>query len=111
MFIFVFGVDMPLPELMFIFTMLLVLGLLVTLIEVRKLRKLILTEKADIYRFEEDLNELNPKEIEKHSKTLDGFVKTSLDKGLTQIDIEHILTKKGWPKAMVDESFYRLKKK
>jgi len=107
---FVFGVDMPLPELMFIFTMLMVLGLLVTLIEVRKLRKLILTEKADIYRFEADLDKLNPKEIEKHSKTLDGFVKTSLEKGLNKTDIEGILTKKGWPTDMIDESFERLKK-
>ena len=104
---YIFGIDIPLTELLFVFVIALFIALIIILLEIRKLRKLILTEQEDIYRFEEDINELKPKEKEKHSKSLDKFVKTSLGRGLTKTEIERILTQKGWPKSIIDESLLK----
>jgi hypothetical protein len=107
----VFGsIALPIPELLFIYTLLLVLGIVIVLVEIRRLRKLILTEQADIYKFETDIDKTTPKEKEKHSKSLEEFIKASVEKGLTRTEIEEILTKKGWPKQLVDEVFARYKK-
>ncbi len=100
---YVFGIDMPIMELMFIFMVVLMAGLIFLLTEIRKLKSLILIERSDIYRFEEDLKTLKPKEKEKHEAALEDFVNKSLERGISKSDIEMVLISKGWPKEMVDK--------
>ncbi|MBD3163647.1 hypothetical protein GF323_00435 [Candidatus Woesearchaeota archaeon] len=106
---YVFGIDMPIMELMFIFLMLFFVALLIILLEIRKLRKLILTEQSDIYRFEEDIENMKPKDIKKHAISLTDFIRAALGKGTTKKEIYYILKKKGWPKKMIDEEFKKIK--
>ena len=49
---YVFGIDMPIMELLFATMAFTTIGLVVIIWEIRKLRKLIMTEHADIYREE-----------------------------------------------------------
>ena len=108
---YVFGVDLPIMELLFVFGILLsVFGifLLITLIviwkEVRGLKELILTEKSNIYRFEEDITVLKPKDKQKHEKELDKFIRQGLEKGFSKQEILAVLIKKKWPRDVVEEA-------
>jgi predicted Holliday junction resolvase-like endonuclease len=105
---YVFGVDLPIMEMLFVFVLLLFVALIIVFFEVRKLRKLILTEQSDIYRFEEDISKLGKKDMKKHSKSLDEYIKKAKDRGFNQKEIEDILIKKGWPKELVDDSFNKI---
>jgi len=108
---YVFGIDWPIMELLFIVgTLLLIFGvfLFITLIviwlEIRKLRELILTERSNIYRFEWDINQLKSEEKKKHAKNLEEFIKNAFEKGFTESIVRSILLKKGWPCNLVDNA-------
>jgi hypothetical protein len=50
---YVFGMDLPLMEILFVFSILYLAGLVFTFLEIRKLRKLILVEQKEIKQLDE----------------------------------------------------------
>ncbi len=56
---YVFGFDIPLMEILFVFSLLYIVALIFTLVEIRKLRGIIMLEKADLRELRNDLSELS----------------------------------------------------
>jgi hypothetical protein len=52
---YVFGIDLPIMELLFVFGVFYLAALLIIWLELKKLGKLISTEEKDIVRFEKDI--------------------------------------------------------
>ena len=52
---YVFGIDIPIMELLFFVGLVYFVSLVIIWLEIRKLRKLLLTEEKDIGRFEKDI--------------------------------------------------------
>ena len=96
---YVFGIDMPIMEILFTVMMFMIIALVIIMWEVRKMRKLILTEQQDIIRFESDISK-----IESPSSTLTEYVTQSLKRGMKKTDIERTLLKKGWPQKNIKKA-------
>jgi hypothetical protein len=106
---FVFGIEgVPIFEMLFVICILLLLGLMFILLELKKLTALILKEKQDLKRFEDDLSEFENDEGKKSSSQLVDFISNSIDKGLTLSQIEVSLIQRGWPKKEIDRIFDEL---
>lgn len=58
---YVFGIDFPIMELLFLFGMFSLVGLVVIWIEIRKLRSVISKEEKGVSRFEKDIKKLEIK--------------------------------------------------
>ena len=54
---YVFGIDLPIMELLFVFGVFYLAALLIIWLELKKLGKLISTEEKDIVRFEKDIKQ------------------------------------------------------
>jgi hypothetical protein len=69
---YVFGIDVPLMEVLFVFSILYVVALVVTFLEVRKLRQIIVEERLDLRELTQDVVALNSymqkSEIKKYKK-------------------------------------------
>jgi len=109
---YVFGIEgVPIFEMLFIISLLLLIGLVFILMELRKLTALIGKEKTDLTRFEKDLQEFEKDTGKKSTDKLVDYVKSSVDKGLGHAEIESSLVKRGWPKEEVDSILDKLEKK
>jgi len=106
---YVFGIEgVPIFELLFVICVLLLLGLVFVLLELRKLTALIGKEKADLRRFEDDLAEFEKDAGKKSSDELVNYVRDAIAKGLSKSQIEVSLIQRGWPKKEVDRIFDEL---
>jgi len=100
---YVFGIEgVPIFELLFVICVLLLLGLVFVLLELRKLTALIGKEKADLRRFEDDLAEFEKDTGKKSTDELVEYVKSAKAKGLSADQIESSLMQRGWPKKEID---------
>ena len=100
---YVFGMEgVPIFEMLFVLSVLLLAGLVFILLELRKLTALIGKEKTDLKRFEEDLAEFEEDNGKKSSGELLGYIKDSVAKGLSADQIENSLMQRGWPKKEID---------
>ncbi len=109
---YVFGIEgVPIFEMLFVFSLLLLLGLIFVLLELRKLTALIGKEKSDLERFEKDLAEFESDTGKKSTNELVNYIQDSIDKGLMPDQIEASLVKRGWPKKEIDNVLERLEKK
>jgi septal ring factor EnvC (AmiA/AmiB activator) len=75
---YVFGIDLPIMELLFVFGVFYLAALLIIWLELKKLGKLISTEEKDITRFEKDIKK-GEKDIDRFEKGL-GKIKQSKKK-------------------------------
>ena len=91
--VYVFGVEVPLVELMMAIVVLIFAMLIITLLEVKKLRKLIRIERTDIL----DLESMKKDPV-------DDFVTKAFAKGLKRKDIIETLKKAGWKKEQIDKT-------
>jgi len=66
---YVFGIDLPIMEMLFVFGIFYLAALIIIWLELRKLGKLILTEEKDITRFEKDIKK-EEKDIERFEKDI-----------------------------------------
>ena len=108
---YVFGFEgVPIFEMLFAISLLLLAGLVFILLELRKLTFLIGKEKSDLTRFEGDLKVFEKDTGKKSSDKLVDYVKASMAKGLGHAEIEVSLVKRGWPKQEVDDILNTLKK-
>jgi hypothetical protein len=55
---YIFGIDLPIMEILFLFLLLFSAGLIIIWFDLRKLRKLITKEEIDVNELEEDLDEV-----------------------------------------------------
>ena len=113
---YVFGIDLPIMELLFIFLLFFIIALIFIWLEIKNLRKLISQESQDVDRFEKGINSFNLKEDKQDSKRqsaskikinksyiekLESRVKSLLEKGVKMKKIEAELKKNGWPDPII----------
>jgi hypothetical protein len=104
---YVFGVNLPLNEMMLIILVLLLAGFILLLVELRKLQRLIAQEKYDITRFENDLASLEEKGHHKEtspSAELQSYVQKALAQGITPDEIRNKLRSRGWHEEQISQA-------
>jgi hypothetical protein len=100
---YVFGIEgVPIFEMLFIISVLLLLGLIFILLELRKLTSLIGKENLDLRRFEADLSEFENDTGKKSTDELVEYIKDAKSKGISASQIESSLMQRGWPKKEID---------
>ena len=115
---FVFGMEgVPVFEMLFVLLGLMLLGFIFILLELRKLtriisdeRKLMNEEAEDIHRFELDLDKLERGDSKKPSQELIAYIRTAVEKGLSEDEIETSLAQAGWSKKQVADIIASIKK-
>ncbi len=101
---YVFGIEgVPIFEMLFVISLLLLIGLIFILLELRRLGALITKEKVDLNRFEDDLKVFERDTGKKSTDKLVDYVKSAIAKGLTHDQIENSLMQRGWPKMEIDK--------
>ncbi len=108
---YVFGISgVPIFEMIFIISLLLLIGLVFVLLELRRLGSLISKETLDLSRFEKDLAEFESEGAEDNriNKDLIAYVKGALKKGLSREQIQNSLFQRGWSNEQVDYIFNEL---
>jgi hypothetical protein len=105
----VFGMEnVPIFEMLFVLMVLMFIGLIFILLEIRKLRLLISEEDVDIKRFEEDLAKFEVAEGSKPPADLINYVKDAKDKGISTDQIERSLNSAGWEDKQVQKILDRI---
>ena len=100
---YVFGIEgVPIFEMLLVLCILLLLGLIFILLELRKLTSLVGKEKADLKRFEDDLSEFEKDTGKKSTDEIVQYIKGAVAKGIPRAQIEVSLIQRGWPKKEVD---------
>ncbi len=108
---YVFGMEgVPVFEMLFILMLLMLVGLIFVLLEIRKLVRLIAKEKTDISRFEEDLSKFEHGPGKNPSPELVNYVKSARDSGISQGQIEDSLSSKGWEPKHITKLFDKIDK-
>jgi len=107
---YVFGIEgVPIFEFLAVISILLIVGLIVVLIELKKLSSLISEEKTDIARFEIDLEKFERGTSgKKSSNKLLDYVQNAMRSGLNPKQIETSFIQRGWPKQEVDNVLKQL---
>ena len=101
--VYVFGVNLPLMEILLAEMVLLLAGLAFVLVELKKLRQLLVEEKGVVRQFEDDLARFEKDEGKVHNNQLEAYVKSALGRGLPKDKIEATLVGRGWDKASVEK--------
>ena len=118
---YIFGIDIPIMEILFVFLILFVIGFIIIVFDLKKLRTLIKKEEEEIDEFEQDLKMLEnfekkenimPEEdiSEDYYKKLKTFLKKYLKKGVKERQLKKILRKKGWDRSIIKKALKDLKK-
>lgn len=107
------GIDLPVFEIIFVLSILLVIGLVLVLVglfyvikEIKNLSKLLTEEEADIKEFEQDLAKLEQieNESDKHKEVV-SFIKSSLDKGYPWDHVKSALQEQGYDPEYLEEVY------
>ena len=101
--VYVFGLNVPLVEILIIFLVLLSAGLAFILVELRRLRQLLSEEKNIIHQFEDDLNRFESDEGKVHNVQVESYIRSALGRGVAKENIEKVLIQRGWDKETVDK--------
>jgi len=98
--VYVFGVEgVPIFEMIFIVAILLLIGFVIILLEIRKLKGLITKEKTDISRFESDLTRL---EGDTQPGSLQAYIEQYVKAGYKKEQIVSAMVQAGYKKADVE---------
>jgi len=111
------GIDLPIFEILFVVSVLLLAGLFVMILgifyvlnELRELKKLMNKEEDNIKEFERDMSELKKfKANEKNEDELGRYIKDNLTKGHTWEQLKSYLVKQGWNEAQLEEGYKNVK--
>ena len=120
----VFGQNIPLVEALFIslviITCILVANaiyMILMMSELKKLKSTLVTERANLYKLETDITSFEKGKYqtkESQQTAIGNYIHTAFKKGFNKNEIQNALTKKGWPKQVVeaelDNAVNRLKK-
>ena len=91
--VYVFGVEIPLIEVMLAVIVLIFIMLIITFLEVRKLRKLIKIESTDIV----DLEAMKGDPVDK-------FIASAIEKGYKKKDVIATFKKAGWSDGQIKKA-------
>ena len=111
------GIDFPVFEMLFVISVLLIVGLTFVLFgiwyilkEIRALNALLLRERSDIVKFESDLTELEKLESGKNdAEAITQYIKRSLGAGQKWEHIKYTLVKSGIEPGKADKLYKKLK--
>lgn len=93
--VYVFGMEgVPIFEMLFVLIILMIIGLVVLILDIKKLLGLIIQEKTDIKRFEEDLGDFESNK--KPTPKLINTVKNAHSMGISHTQIHNTLKSRGW---------------
>ncbi|MBW2990290.1 hypothetical protein KY348_01150 [Candidatus Woesearchaeota archaeon] len=106
---YVFGIEgVPIFEMLFVLFILLVIGLIFILLELKKLTAIIGSEKSDLTRFEADLVRFEGDKGKKSSNEVVAYVRNAMTSGLSEAQIKNALIQRGWPRAEVENIFKKI---
>jgi len=108
---YVFGIDIPINELLLIVLVMVLIGLIFILLELRKLTRLIVKETTDIDRFELDLAKFEHFQGQKPSEDMIAHIQEAKAKGYSDTEIQNSLSRVGWNKQSIDQLYKRLSPK
>jgi len=92
--VYVFGMEgVPIFELLFVLMLLMIVGLVVLILEIKRMVKLLAQEKSDLRRFEDDLSTL---ETKKPDSRVVGVAQNARNNGLSHTQIHHTLRANGF---------------
>lgn len=111
------GIDIPVFEILFIISIVLIVGLAIMIFgifnilkELRLLKGLLKEEESDIAKFDADIAKLEKIEGKKSNEKLKKYIKASLDKRYPWSQIKKVLTSRGWDKNLLDQLYKQVKK-
>jgi hypothetical protein len=100
---YVFGMNIPLLEMLLVFVILLGIGLILILVELRRLGKLLTEERTVLHEFETDLDRFENDEGKSSQERLQTYIKEALAKGMPTEQIADILRKRGWEEDKIQQ--------
>jgi hypothetical protein len=107
--VYVFGIEgVPVFEMLFIISVLMLAGLIFILLEIRKLVHLIGQEGSDLKRFEADLAKFEVDEAAKPPPQLVSYVRDAQGRGLGKEQIQRSLSAAGWREKQINSIMGRL---
>ncbi len=109
--VYVFGLNIPIVEILLILLVLLAVGLGLVWIELKKLRKLLSMERGVLNQFEQDLNRFESNKGKEHDHELESYVKTALGRGASPEEIKQVLQKRGWDEQTINQVFQSVREK
>jgi len=104
----VFGVDLPLNIFLAVEVLLMMVGLVYVIWEIKKLRRLLTMEKQDLERFEKDLGIIEQENGKNVNDSVVSFVKKALESHITRDHIENMLLRKGWTQKQINDIFVKM---
>ncbi len=103
------GIDLPVFEILFIVSIVLLIGLSMMIFgifyilkELRTLQGLLREEEADIKEFDEDIAKLEQLEGKKDKEKIRQYINSCVAKGYKWEDIRKVLVSRGWNKDTID---------
>jgi hypothetical protein len=111
------GIDLPIFEILFVVSVLLLAGLFVMILgifyvlnELRELKKIMKKEEDNIKQFEKDMSELKKfKANDKNEDELGKYIKENLEKGFTWAQLKESLVKQGWDDKQLEDAYKNVK--
>ncbi len=108
--VYVFGIDVPIVEVLLILMALLATGLAMILFELKRLRQLLTMERNVLHEFENALQEFESEEGHEHNQKLQNYVESVLRKGASMEEVRSVLEKRGWDEDLINEVIETAKK-
>ncbi len=108
---YVFGIDMPLMEILFTLFVINFIGLLFVLYEVKKMSSLLKIEKSDIKHLDSEIKTLEYFINSAPDEKLTEYVKKYMQAGTSEKEIKSGLIKAGFSESKITKIFLKLKNK
>jgi len=103
------GIDLPVFEILFIVSIVLMVGLAMMIFgifyilkELKTLQGLLREEETDIKEFDSDISALEQLEGKKAKEKVRQYIRSSTAKGMSWDDIRKELLKRGWKNDVID---------
>ncbi len=101
--VYVFGLDIPLVEVLLILLILLTAGLALIWFELNRMRRLLEMEKGVLNKFEKTLDDFEQREGQKHNQELLNYVEQALSRGASTNEIRTVLERRGWDTDTIND--------
>ncbi|MCB9358761.1 hypothetical protein H6503_02425 [Candidatus Woesearchaeota archaeon] len=105
---YVFGYDLPLPEMLTVGFCILLFALILIYYEIRKLSKLLKFEKSEVSQLESDINLLENFLDRNPTDVLINYVSDKLERGTPKKRLREELLKAGFKANTINQVFQKL---
>lgn len=103
--VYVFGINVPLTEVLLILMLLLTAGIALVFIELRRLRQLIEKEKTALVEFETDLSRFEQDEGKMHNQRVNNLVQNHVQSGTPPQQLQQVMQNRGWENKEIKKFF------